>query len=161
MEVTAMKTQFFLTLTACLCLAAGAAETEKTKADVKEWQGDWRIDSIEADGQNVTSELANEVLRDVLVRVEKEKISLIQGGNREIVAAEIALNAEADPKAADFKPKEDALGVFNGESMWGIYKLTRDELKICVSIRTAVKQRPTEFKTQADSGLYLVTLKRP
>ncbi|HEV7224044.1 MAG TPA: TIGR03067 domain-containing protein [Pirellulales bacterium] len=148
-------------MTAGLCLAADAAETDKTKADVKAWQGDWRIDSIEADGRNVTSELASDVLRDVLVRVEKDKIRLVQGGDREIVAAEIALNAEADPKAADFKPQEDALGVLNGESMWGIYKLARDELKICVSIRTAVKQRPTEFKTQSDSGLYLVTLKRP
>ena len=46
-------------------------------------------------------------------------------------------------------------------SIWGIYKVTVKEFKICVSIRTAVKQRPTEFKTQPDSGLYLVVLKRP
>jgi uncharacterized protein (TIGR03067 family) len=96
--------------------------------------------------------------------VEKEKISLVQGAANEIVSAEMTLDAKAKPKAADFKPGQDVFGVFNGQSMWGIYEFAaKDEkkVKICVSIRTAVKQRPTEFKTQPDSGLYLVVLKRP
>jgi len=46
------------------------------------------------------------------------------------------------------------LGAFNGERIWGIYKLENGELKICVSIHTTVKA------PKADSGLYLVTLKR-
>lgn len=155
-----MKKRVLLALCCGLLLAADAPEKDRTKADLEKLQGDWQFEAIEADGQNVTSELVNDVLRDVVVRIEKEKIGLLQGGAAEIVSAEMTLNAEADPKAADFKPKEDVLGAFNGESMWGIYKLDGDELKICVSIRTTVKVRPTEFKTQADSGFYLVTLKR-
>lgn len=155
-----MKRQYLLAICVGLFLAADAPQAEKTKADLKGMQGDWKIDAIEADGRNVTSELVNEVLRDVTVRIDKEAISLVQGGATEILAAEMTLNAEADPKAADFKPREDTLGAFNGESMWGIYRLDKDELKICVSIRTTVKERPAEFKTQPDSGFYLVTLKR-
>lgn len=156
-----MKRQYLLAICVGLFMAADAPQAEKTQADLKGMQGDWKIDAIEADGRNVTSELVNEVLRDVTVRIDKQTISLVQGGATEILAAEMLLNAEADPKAADFKPKEDTLGAFNGESMWGIYKLDGNELKICVSIRTAVKERPADFKTQPDSGFYLVTLKRP
>ena len=155
-----MKRQILLALCVGLFLAADAPNDDKAKADLEKLQGDWRFEAIEADGQNVTSDLLNDVLRDVTVRIEKEKISLLQGGSTKIVSAEMTLNAEADPKAADFKPNEDVLGAFNGESMWGIYQLDKDELKICVSVRTAVKERPTEFKTQPDSGRYLVTLKR-
>ena len=155
-----MKRQILLALCVGLFLAADAPKNDNAQADLEKLQGDWRFDAIEADGQNVTSDLLNDVLRDVTVRIEKEKISLLQGGSTKIVSAEMTLNAEADPKAADFKPNEDVLGAFNGESMWGIYQLAKDELKICVSIRTAVKERPTEFKTQPDSGRYLVTLKR-
>lgn len=155
-----MKPRILLALCAGLLLAAVAPEKDRTKADLEKLQGDWQFEAIEADGQNVTSDLVNGVLRDVVVRIEKEKISLLQGGATEIVSAEMMLNADAGPKAANFKPKEDVLGAFNGESMWGIYKLDGDELKICVSIRTTVKVRPAEFKTQTDSGFYLVTLKR-
>jgi uncharacterized protein (TIGR03067 family) len=156
-----MKTHFSFLLVACLCLAADSPKEEKSKADLKVLQGDWKVDSIEADGQDVSQDLFNDILRDVVVRVDKDKISLVQGGTTEIVSAEMTLAADASPKAADFKPDKDAFGVFNGQSMWGIYEVTDKEFKICVSIRTAVKQRPTEFKTQPDSGLYLVVLKRP
>jgi uncharacterized protein (TIGR03067 family) len=156
-----MKTQILFLFATGLCLAADVPEKDATKADLKELQGDWRIDSIEADGQDLSQDLFNDILRDVVVRVEKEKISLVQGGSNEIVSAEMTLDAKAKPKSADFKPDKDAFGVFNGQSMWGIYEFAEKKVKICVSIRTAVKQRPTEFKTQPDSGLYLVVLKRP
>jgi uncharacterized protein (TIGR03067 family) len=155
-----MKAQLVFLAVAGLCLTAGADETDKTKADLKQMQGEWRIASVEADGQNVTNELASQVLRDVLVRIEKDKIALVSSAGSAIVSTELILNAEAIPKAADFKPTEDTLGVFNGESMWGIYELAKDELKICVSTNTAIKQRPVEFKTQPGSEVYLVTLKR-
>lgn len=155
-----MKAQLLFLTAAGFCLAAVADETDKTRADVKQMQGEWQIASIEADGQNVTGDLARDVLRDVVVRVEKNSIALVSAGGTEIVSTEMILNAEAIPKAADFKPTEDTLGVFNGESMWGIYELTEDELRICVSTNTAVKERPVEFKTQPGSSVYLVTLKR-
>jgi uncharacterized protein (TIGR03067 family) len=161
-----MKAHLFLLLATCACLAADTPKEDKSKADLKELQGDWKVDSIEADGQDVSQDLFNDILRDVVVRVNKEKISLVQGGSTDIVSAEMTLEADAKPKSADFKPDKDIFGVFNGQSMWGIYELKGSEpadreFKICVSIRTAVKQRPTEFKTQPDSGLYLVVLKRP
>lgn len=159
-----MKKSLAAALLACFCFATeaiGADESNKSQDDVKRMQGDWKIEAIEADGQNVTNDLVNDVLRDVLVRVEKDKISLVQGGGKEIVSTTMALNAEAIPKAADFQPREDAFGVFNGESMWGIYELKQDQLKICVSINTAMKQRPVEFKTKSGSSEYLLSLKRP
>lgn len=155
-----MKSQLVFVIAASFCAAAGAGETDKAKTDLKQMQGEWQIASIEADGQNVTNELASQVLRDVVVQIEKDKIALLAAGGNAIVSTELILNAEAIPKAADFKPTEDTLGVFNGESMWGIYELGDDELKICVSTNTAVKQRPVEFKTQPGASVYLVVLKR-
>lgn len=155
-----MKVQFLFALAACVFLAADENEAAKTKADLKQMQGEWRLDSIEADGQNATNDLTADLLRDVVVRIEKDKIALLSGEGKEVVSTVMTLNAEAMPKAADFKPTEDVLGVFNGESMWGIYQLAADELKICVSTNTVVKERPVEFKTQAGSSVYLVTLKR-
>lgn len=156
-----MKIQLFLALTACLFLGADADQANKAEDDIKQMQGDWKIDSIEADGQNVTNDLVNDVLSEVLVRVDKDKISLVKAGAKEIVGTTMTLSPEATPKAADFKPNEDAFGVFNGESMWGIYELSKEQLKICVSTNTAMKQRPVEFKTQPGSSVYLVVLKRP
>lgn len=159
-----MKKPLAALLLACFCFGARAHaddESDKSQQDVRRMQGDWKIETIEADGQNVTNDLINDVLRDVLVRVEKDKISLVQSGGKEIVSTTMTLNAEAIPKAADFQPREDAFGVFNGESMWGIYELKPDQVKICVSINTAMKQRPVEFKTKSGSGEYLLSLKRP
>ncbi len=156
-----MKLQLAFAPIAFACLAAAAHAADKSQDDVDAIQGDWRIESIEADGQNLTNDLTSKLLKNVVVRVEQDKIGLVDGGGKQIVSTVMTLSAEATPKAADFKPTEDALGVFNGESMWGIYELTRDEMKICVSTNTAIKQRPVEFKTQPGSSVYLVVLKRP
>lgn len=139
----------------------GAADSKKdaTKKEVTKLAGTWLVKSIETDGQNVTDELVLDVLKDVKIKVEDDEMTLVQG-TRNLVGVTFELYIEAMPKCADFKPAEDVFGVFNGESMWGIYELDDNVLKLCVSIRTAVKERPTEFKTKPDSGLYLLELKR-
>src|SRR5258708_36387576 len=102
-----MKIHLCLLLVACTCLAADTPKDDTSKADLKELQGDWKVDSIEAEGQDVSQDLFNDILRDVVVRVNEKKISLVQGGATDIVSAEMTLAADAKPKSAEFKPDKD------------------------------------------------------
>jgi uncharacterized protein (TIGR03067 family) len=52
-------------------------------------------------------------------------------------------------------------GPEKGKTVQGIYKFERDRLIICMrGPETAEKGRPKEFKTEADSGLGIMTLER-
>ena len=62
----------------------------------------------------------------------------------------------------DAKPKGMKIigvkGPNAGKTFPAIYELTADTLRVCYDLSGA--KRPTEFKTKADTKLYLVTYKR-
>ena len=66
----------------------------------------------------------------------------------------IKLFRDADPKAMEIIGAE---GPNKGRSIPAIYELTADTLTICYNLEG--ESRPSEFKTEAGSQLYLVTYK--
>ena len=55
----------------------------------------------------------------------------------------------------DARPKD---GPDAGKSLYGIYELTKDEMKLCTALEG--KDYPTEFKSPLGSKVYLAMFKR-
>ena len=84
----------------------------------------------------------------------------LKEGEYEVVAESpdkgtVTYNKAADPKEMDIKGVE---GPNKGKTILAIYELKDDKLTICYDL--SGKSRPTEFKTQAKTKLFLVTYER-
>lgn len=51
-------------------------------------------------------------------------------------------------------------GLLRDKTWEAVYQLDGDNLKLCYAEADSGKARPSQFKTEADSGLMLVILKR-
>ena len=67
----------------------------------------------------------------------------------------IKLNASAKPKALDITGTE---GPNKGKTIPAIYERKGDTLRVCYDL--SGRKRPTEFKTEAGTQLFLVEYKR-
>ena len=67
----------------------------------------------------------------------------------------VKLNPKALPKALDITGTD---GPNKGKTILAIYELDSDTLRVCYDL--SGKSRPKEFKTKADTQLFLVTYKR-
>jgi uncharacterized protein (TIGR03067 family) len=65
------------------------------------------------------------------------------------------LNPSAKPKALDITGTD---GPNKGKTILAIYERNGDTLRVCYDL--SGKNRPTEFKTQAGTQLFLVTYQR-
>jgi uncharacterized protein (TIGR03067 family) len=124
----------------------------KPADDAKELEGTWAVVWREYDGQK------SEDVDDLLVA--QEYTVTIKAGvfevMRDVYPAEVPLTLKVDaakhPKAVDFADKEGRL-VYQG-----IYKLKGDRLNLCYG---PAGQRPEKFESKKDSGVRLLSLKRP
>jgi uncharacterized protein (TIGR03067 family) len=67
------------------------------------------------------------------------------------------LDPSQDPKTIDFAMLDPA----PRKTLHGIYKLDRDELKVCIALDADVPEdRPTEFASKAGRLIFLLTLRR-
>ncbi len=65
------------------------------------------------------------------------------------------LDSSARPKALDITGTE---GPNKGKTILAIYELDGDTFRVCYDL--SGKSRPTEFKTKAETQLFLVSYKR-
>ena len=132
-----------------LGLLVGATDDGSNKAKAKDlaaFQGDWRIDWIERDGEKM--------------ELEEQVVYTIKGnkwlrGDREISSIEI--DPSFTPKLLDLtRLVNDAR---KGFKMEGIYKIDGDTMEWCCYTGEGSKQRPTEFRAPKgwDGTVYHMT----
>jgi uncharacterized protein (TIGR03067 family) len=109
-------------------------------------EGDWKLQSVEINAQP----LSMEKLQDARLTVRGAQYSL-KLADAHLAMSHKLLPAE-QPPAMDLTVVE---GPEKGKAYAAIYKLDGEKLTVCRSIHPG-QPRPTEFATQADSGLMLV-----
>jgi uncharacterized protein (TIGR03067 family) len=114
--------------------------------DLDALQGAWRIVALEMDGRNMPSGEAS-------IIVKGSRFTTTAMGGEYSGALEV--DETTSPKS--FNLRFEA-GAESGNTSYGIYELSGDTWKICLTLRGGT--RPKTFATTADSGLALETLHR-
>ncbi len=127
--------------------AASVVGADSTKEDLKNGQGNWTVVSVEIDGKD-----ASNAFKEAKVTVKGERVTLAFPNGTELVRT-FKLDATTKPKCIDIKNDK-------GETTEGIYELKGDELKVCLSIKGGVAERPDAFTTESGSGRVLYALRR-
>jgi uncharacterized protein (TIGR03067 family) len=136
---------------ACVCAAPWARGDERAGAreDGKKMQGSWKP---------VTAELAGKPFPDEVLKVMK---LVVTDGKYTVTVGEqtdegtVKLDVAKSPRAMDIVGTK---GPNQGKTIPAIYELTDTTLRVCYDL--SGKARPREFKTQADTQLFLVEYKR-
>jgi uncharacterized protein (TIGR03067 family) len=146
-----MKHLFCGAVVICVCvgLFARGDEAASAKEDGKKMQGTWKP---------VTAELAgkpfpDEVLKTMKLVLTDGKYSFTLG--EQLDEGTVKLDPAKTPRAMDIVGTK---GPNQGRTILAIYELTDTTLKVCYDL--SGKAHPKEFKTQADTQLFLVEYKR-
>lgn len=130
-------------------LTSAIVRGEAQKDDRKAMPGTWLL---------VTAELAGEKLPEETLKTMKliltDQTYELQTGE-ESDKGTYTLDPAKKPKEMDIKGTE---GPNKGKTILTIYELKDDTLKVCYDL--GGKDRPTEFKTNPNTQLFLVTYKR-
>jgi uncharacterized protein (TIGR03067 family) len=132
-----------------MAFAAEETAEHKTSGDQQALQGEWIP---------IKAELAGKPMPDAIVKTISLK--LIKNEYEVLVAGKPDKGTwTIDPAT---KPKSMKIigvkGPSKGKTFPAIYELAGDTLRVCYDLSGA--KSPTEFKTKADTKLYLVTYKR-
>jgi uncharacterized protein (TIGR03067 family) len=126
------------------CIALG----DDARKDEPKVDGTWLATKAELGGKKLPKKVSDNL-----------KLTLTKG-EYEVVAESpdrgtVTYNNSADPKEMDIKGVE---GPNKGKTFLAIYELKDDKLTICYDL--SGKSRPTEFKTEPNTKLFLVTYER-
>jgi uncharacterized protein (TIGR03067 family) len=139
-----------------LCLfvstKSGLAAAPESTAELKRFQGSWRVAELIDNGRVIPQEDIKNVLPS--------------GGRAEIVSNTIQFKSSAVGKAAKVfsvdptvYPKAITVSALARPEGWGIYRFEEERLIICMS-DPAVAQRPTGFSSRSGSNHMLMVLER-
>jgi uncharacterized protein (TIGR03067 family) len=146
-------------------LDLGFAAEEPGGRDLKLLQGTWQIESYTVNGKECPKELVSKAMVTIAGDKWTEKaFPVFQDGKFRLGndgTVPIQLNESKKPKWFDFV-HVDTEG--KKSATQGIYELNGDELKICyrggVPKDSSEPNRPPQFTSKAESGVYLNVLKR-
>lgn len=144
-----MRATVLAVLAACLPLAADGTKDD-AKKELERLQGTWTMAALEIDGQPVPADK----LRGTTLEIKGHKYIVTVKGEKHAMA--LALDPSQKPKAIDMTAAD---GPNKDKVHRGIYELEGDTLKLCRA-REPDGERPTEFGTWPDTGVFLVTWKR-
>jgi len=144
-----MRVHLLMVLAVGLLLAADKPK-DAAKKDVQKFAGTWTVASMETNGEKVPEER----YKDIKIAFKGDKFTLTTPEGE--MEGTFTLDPSKKPKAINAKGTNA-----NGEAfgVWGIYELKGATLKVCYS-HESEDQRPTEFKTTADSKNTLAVYKR-
>ena len=147
-----MKNLLFICLVLAVSLTARAAEKSddrKAPDDRKALQGEWIPVKAELAGQP----MPEAVLKTISLKLVKNEYKVLVAGKPD--EGTWTIEPTAKPKSMKII---GVIGPNAGKTFPAIYELANDTLRICYDL--SGKKLPTEFKTKADTKLYLVTYKR-
>jgi uncharacterized protein (TIGR03067 family) len=145
-----MKRHVLWIAAAIALMSADSPKQDTVNADLEKLQGTWQVVIQEREGMKAPEELV-EMLR---IAYKGDHYTFFLGA-RVVDEGTIVLDPSKEPRSIDNKP---GIGPHKGETIPGIYKLEGDKLSLCYA--PAGKERPTEFKTELDSGRWRYVLKR-
>jgi uncharacterized protein (TIGR03067 family) len=145
-----MRRKVLLVLGAWVLLGAEPARDD-VKKELKKLQGEWVMAELEIDGRPVPGEKFKGTT--LVIRGDKYTVK-VKGRSYETT---FTLDPGRKPKALDmfFPDGPNAPKVSKG-----IYSLEGDTFKLCRA-QAPGQPRPKEFATWPDTGVFLVTWKRP
>ena len=139
-------------LTGIAVLAAADDEKQTAiKKDRKQYEGTWRVVSLEINGNKSTEEDANKIT----VANKADGVWILEVDGKKITEGTSELDPTRKPKTIDFMETE---GDNKGRIVLGIYELEDNTRKLCYA--QPGKDRPAEFAAPAGSGHTLVVFKR-
>jgi uncharacterized protein (TIGR03067 family) len=144
-----MKTCSFVALVAGAWLASAASIGCAAEAAKDELQGVWAATSMEINGEPAP---AKEVGRTRFAfKGEKLLLRHSKDGGKEVEAT-----FKADPKKS---PRHLDITIRN-KTLYGIYEVKGDELKVCYETGDKPENRPAKFATNKEEELVLIVFKR-
>ena len=141
-----MKTILCIGLVLAVSLSAFAAGTPD---DAKAVQGSWSPAKAELAGKA----MPDAVLKSISLKLENGKYEVSVGGKPD--NGTYTIDPTTKPKSMSITGTD---GPNKGKTFLAIYELKNDTLRVCYDLSGA--KRPTEFKSDADNKLYLVTYTR-
>jgi uncharacterized protein (TIGR03067 family) len=135
---------------AVILIAAEPAKEDEAKKDLEKLQGSWTMAALEVDGKPVPEEK----LKSSTLTIKKDKYIIKVGDSTHETT--IKLDPSKKPKEIDMTFTE---GPNKDKTLKGIYDIDGDTFKMCRGL-TADKDRPGDFGTWPDTGMFLVTWKR-
>lgn len=149
----------FILLVGCACclpalLADDAKPQKDAKDDSKLLEGSWKGVALEVGGKKAPPE----AIKGGSWSFKGLELQITDRGVKSDAKSTVKLDSSKTPKQIDLVVPE---GPQKGDTMQGIYKFEKDRLVICLrSLEAAAKGRPTEFMTEAGSGLGMTTFER-
>jgi uncharacterized protein (TIGR03067 family) len=136
---------------AALVAAADSAKDEAIKKDRAQYEGTWRIVSLEINGKKATAEDTKKV-----TVVNQADTWIVQVDGKEVARGTSTIDPTKKPKTIDFTPTK---GSNEGKLFHGIYAIDGDSRKLCFAQQPG-KDRPTEFASKQGREHVLVTFER-
>ena len=143
-------TALFAFVAAAWLVGAAGPPADSAKKDLEKLAGTWVMESLEVDGKQVPEEK----LKGTTLEIKGDKYIVTTKDDKYEVTLKL------DPGK---KPKEIDMIFPNGAELpkvrKGIYELGEDTFKICRG-QGDNQERPTEFGTWPNTGVFLVVWKR-
>jgi len=125
-------------------------QADDAKKDLEKLQGEWIMAGLEVDGKQVPAAK----LEGTILRIKGDKyIVTVKDSKHEVT---ITLDPTKDPKAIDMAFPDGPNAPKIGK---GIYRIDGDTFVLCRAQSTE-GERPTQFGTWPDTGVFMVTWKR-
>jgi uncharacterized protein (TIGR03067 family) len=142
-----MRLKLFVVLAMVLSISSVAWGDDAKGGDAIE--GTWLPSTAELGGKMWPDEIRK--MTKLVVKDDKYTVTVGEAVDQ----GTVKLNPSVKPKALDITGTD---GPNKGKTILAIYERDGDTLRICYDL--SGKSRPTEFKTKADTQLFLVTYKR-
>ena len=144
-----MRRLFCWSVLICLAAALPALADDAGKEDAKKMDGTWKPVAAELAGKP----FPDDALKAMKLVVSEGKYAVTVGEQTD--EGTVKLDPAKKPRAMDVVGTK---GPNKGKTILAVYELKDDTLRVCYDL--SGKARPAEFKTKADTQLFLVEYKR-